>query len=877
MHRYRLPLTFGALVALILSSLIVAGSLFPHSPTQAASAGDWTTYSYSPERSGFNPNETIITASTAPNLKLLWNAKANGIISTQPVISNGLIYWGSWDGVMHASRTDGTSAWTANLGQTPTPSGCNGRTHGVLGTGTVATIPINGTTTPALFVGGGSDNFYALNATTGATLWKTSLASPPYEIWGSPNYYNGSVYIGLSSWGDCPLVQAKILMLNASTGTIQKTFNVVPNGCQGASVWGSVTIDTSNNTLYFATGNGSSCSPAETTADAVVELHTSDLSFVSSWQIPASKQISDGDFGNTPTVFTATISGNVHRLVGVANKNGTYYALDEANIAAGPVWQDSIAIPGAGPEFGQGSISPSAWDGTNLYVAGGNTTINGSSCQGGLRAVNPATGVFIWQACMTDGPILGAVTAVAGVVAVTEGNGLVLVAASDGHTLFKKQDTSTSGSSQYYGGPAIANGVVYAGNEDGNFFAFGTSSGSPSPTPTTPVSPTPTPPPGTVLGQDTFQRANQSLWGKASDGQTWGADANTQNAFSIANNAGKVSSGNGIYNAVLGPVAGDSEVLLSGSINSFSGANFGPVLRWTDSNDLYKGYIDGTNLIIQKRVNGTSTNLASVSFSAAAGTAYTLRFRIVGTNLYLKAWQTSGTEPTNWMATATDSSFSTGFAGLRMQVSSGTILTVTSFQAVVPGTSTTTLGQDTFQRANQTFWGTASDGQTWAGGANSLNVFSIVNNAGQVANGTTSYNALLGPTATNAEVVFSGSLSSFTGSNLGAVLRWKNGSNWYRAYFNGSNLFIQKKVAGVTTTLGKAAFTATTGLLYTVDFKIVGTTLSANIWQTGSTEPTGWMVTVTDSSLASGNCGLRIQEQTGTTATISSFLATSAS
>lgn len=684
MHRYRLPLTLGALVTLILSSLIIAGSLFPRSPTQAASAGDWTTYSYSPERSGFNPNETIITASTAPNLKLLWNAKANGIVSTQPVISNGLIYWGSWDGVMHASRNDGTSAWTANLGQTPTPSGCNGRTHGVLGTGTVATITANGTPTPALFVGGGSDNFYALNATTGATLWKTSLASPPYEIWGSPNYYNGSVYIGLSSWGDCPLVQAKILMLDASTGTIQKTFNVVSNGCQGASVWGSVTIDTSNNTLYFATGNGNSCSPAEKTADAVVELHTSDLTFVSSWQIPASQQISDGDFGNTPTVFTATIGGNVHRLVGIANKNGTYYALDEANIAAGPVWQDSIAVPGAGPEFGQGSISPSAWDGTNLYVAGGNTTINGGFCQGGLRAVNPATGVFIWQACMTDGPILGAVTAVPGVVAVTEGNGLVLVAASNGHTLFKKQDTSTSGSSQYYGGPAIANGVVYAGNQDGNFFAFGTS-GSPSPTPTTPVSPTPTPPPGTVLGQDTFQRANQSLWGKA------------------------------------------------------------------------------------------------------------------------------------------------------------------------------------------------SDGQTWAGEANSLNVFSIVNNAGQVANGTTGYYALLGPTATNAEVVFSGSLSSFKGSNLGAVLRWKNGNNWYRAYFNGSNLFIQKKVAGVTTILGKAAFTATTGLLYTVDFKIVGTTLSANIWQTGSTEPTGWMVTVTESSLASGNCGLRIQEQTGTTATISSFLATTAS
>lgn len=876
MHRYRLLLTLLALVVLVLSSLLVAGSLFPQRSTRAASPDNWTTYGYNPERSGFNPDETIITPSTAPNLKQLWNVKAGGIISTQPITANGLIYWGSWDGAMHAIKTDGSTAWTTNLGQTPTPKGCNGRTHGVLGTATAATVTINGTATPAIFVGGGSDFFYALNATTGTTLWKTQLAAPPYEIWGSPSYYNGSIYLGISSWGDCPLVQAQIYKMNAATGALQSTYNVVPNGCTGASVWGSVTIDTTNNTLYFSTGNGfTGCSTSETNAVAVVELRT-DLSFVGSWQVPGSQRISDGDFGDTPTIFTATIGGSTHRLVGVANKNGIYYALDEANLAAGPVWEDTIAVGGAGPESGQGSIAPSAWDGTNLYIAGGNTTINGQSCQGGLRAVNPVNGAFVWQACMTDGPVLGAVAAVPGVVAVTEGNGLALVAASNGHTLFKKQDTATSGSSQYYGGPAIANGVVYAGNEDGNFFAFGTT-GSPTPTPSVTVSPSPTPPPGTVLGQDTFQRANQSFWGTASGGQTWGADANSQNVFSISNNSGHVSNGSSIYNATLGSVAGDSEVLFSGSISSFANANFGAVLRWVDANDLYKGYIDGTNLIIQKRVGGASTNLASVSFPATAGTSYTLRFRVVGTNLSLKAWQTSGTEPANWMVTATDTSLSTGLAGLRMQMASGITLAVSSFQAVVPGTPVTKLGKDTFQRANQTFWGKASDGQTWGAEANSQNVFSIVNNTGQVANGTTAYNAVLGSSASDAEVLFSGSITSFKSSTVGALLRWKNGNNWYTAYFNGTNLFIQKKVAGVMTTLGKAAFPAKVKVSYTVRFRIVGTTLSAKAWQTGTTEPTGWIVTVTDSSLTSGNCGLRIQVKGTSVVTITSFLATAAS
>jgi streptogramin lyase len=93
-------------------------------------------------------------------------------------------------------------------------------------------------------------------------------------------------------------------------------------------------------------------------------------------------------------------------------------------------------------------------------------------------------------------------------------------------------------------------------------------------------------------------------------------------------------------------------------------------------------------------------------------------------------------------------------------------------------TPTGTLAQDTFQRANQKFWGKASDGLTWGGDANSASAFSIVNNTGQVANGSTSYSAVLGPSATNAEVLFSGSLSVFNNTNLGAVLRWTDGNNW---------------------------------------------------------------------------------------------------
>src|SRR5258708_7963088 len=76
------------------------------------------------------------------------------------------------------------------------------------------------------------------------------------------------------------------------------------------------------------------------------------------------------------------------------------------------------------------------------------------------------------------------------------------------------------------------------------------------------------------------------------------------------------------------------------------------------------------------------------------------------------------------------------------------------------------IAQDTFVRPNQSQWGTASDGQAWSGDANSANAFSIANNTGQVSNtGATSYNAILGPSSFDTEVLFTGSLSAYSSSN----------------------------------------------------------------------------------------------------------------
>jgi hypothetical protein len=207
-----------------------------------------------------------------------------------------------------------------------------------------------------------------------------------------------------------------------------------------------------------------------------------------------------------------------------------------------------------------------------------------------------------------------------------------------------------------------------------------TGSGGQTPTPSPTMSPSPTQ--IMSLAQDTFQRPDQTHWGTASDGQTWGAGANTNNAFSIKNSTGQVSNASGTFNAILGPAATGAEVLFSGSISALNSNNtLGALLRWTDANNFYRASITGTRLVIQKKVNGKLSTLASVAFTATSAISYSLRFRVVGTNLFAKAWATASSEPPGWTATATDSSLTSGQCGLRVLIQTGTTATYTSFTA----------------------------------------------------------------------------------------------------------------------------------------------------------------------------------------------------
>ena len=209
-----------------------------------------------------------------------------------------------------------------------------------------------------------------------------------------------------------------------------------------------------------------------------------------------------------------------------------------------------------------------------------------------------------------------------------------------------------------------------------------TSTSSPVATAKPSMPPAPTTTGGTALAQDTFHRRNQVFWGTASDGRQWTGDANSIEVFSVAGGAGQVDHAQGTFNAILGPINTNLEVIFSGAVNQFTqngSVNIGAVLRWSDANNWYKALIDGNKLQILKRVNGKTTSLGSAPFSARGGTSYTLRFRTIGAALSVKAWPTNQPEPGNWMLTVMDTALSTGFGGLRFLLQNDTVIRVTSF------------------------------------------------------------------------------------------------------------------------------------------------------------------------------------------------------
>ncbi len=481
--RAKAALVVGSLLSMTIAPVVLTAS--PAAAQSTPTNDDWPTSLHDVERTS-SSTDTNISPSAAPTLTKLWSYNAGGIVASQVSVVGGTAYFGSWNGYENAvNATTGAVEWKTYLGVTTAPpaDNCFPSTAGV----DSAAAVVNG----VVYVGGGDNYWYAIDASTGAVLWKVLVGSPTgtydgHYNWSSPLIVNGYAYVGVASFGDCPLIQGQLIQVNLATGTIQNTANLVPNGQIGGGIWTSPAYDPATNTIYTATGTETT--PSQKWAQAVLAINATTMEVTDSWKLPETEAIFDSDFGTSTTLFT---DSNGDQLLGVINKNGYMYAFNRNSLSSGPIWQRQIAIGGDCPTCGDSSVSSAAAFGSNrLFVAGGQGFINGVGYPGTIDALDPATGAIEWQH-PAPGTVIGALTYDNGMLIDAAGSVLEILDATTGQRLYS-YDTGSA----MWAAPSIADGIIYTGNNAGTVTAFAL--------PTTPPPPPPPDPncPGTFTCQD---------------------------------------------------------------------------------------------------------------------------------------------------------------------------------------------------------------------------------------------------------------------------------------------------------------------------------------------------------------------------------------
>jgi len=314
-------------------------------------------------------------------------------------------------------------------------------------------------------VSSGDGYLFALDASSGAVVWKSVIAvqsstQNDYFDWSSPTVANGSVYVGVSSQCDAPLVRAGVKRYEQATGALKATYFSVPSGQVGASVWSSVAV--TPGAAFATTGNAKSGVGGD--GFSIVKLDPTTLVRSAKYSVPGSDRVLDSDFGGSPNVFTA---GGV-QTVGACNKDGYFYAVRTSDM--GLRWKLRVAT--GSPEGQSSCLSAGIWDGERLFLAGPATRIGGTAFAGSVRRVDPQTGSPIWERGL-GGAVIGTPSLNgSGVIAVpiysstASENGIYLLNATSGAVL-----RFIAGGKQF-AQPTFASGFVFTAAQQGPVVAW---------------------------------------------------------------------------------------------------------------------------------------------------------------------------------------------------------------------------------------------------------------------------------------------------------------------------------------------------------------------------------------------------------------------
>ncbi len=480
--RGKVPLGLSGIV------LFICATVPPASPASASTYVNWPTYLNGPNHNSYLAAATTITPSNASTLASAWNftpgpppvAALGYQLNASPSVYDGVIYIGANSGMFYAlDEATGAVLWQTNLGYVVSTGTCG--TRGITATATVAPDPKTGTLT--VYVSGGDGYLYALDATTGAVIWKSLIGlqvgtTPNYYDWSTPTVANGHIYVGIA--GQCTdHVQGGLLAFNQSTGKQVASYYTVPAGMLGGSIWSSPAV-ASDGDIFVGTGNVIAPTPPnEGTSESIIELNGKTLAQIGVWQLPLADQPStDDDFGASVSLFSAKLPGTTTKtpLLGACNKNGVYYTLRQGNLAAGPVWQTRVADVNKGNSgMSPACLSSTAVLGNHLIVGGTATTIGGVHYGGSVKELNAGTGKVLWatglpQQVLGTPALDGAGVLSVGTIGYSSGatNADYLLDASTGTIL----TTLNNGDSQQFAQSVYADGYLFAATDTAGLTAY---------------------------------------------------------------------------------------------------------------------------------------------------------------------------------------------------------------------------------------------------------------------------------------------------------------------------------------------------------------------------------------------------------------------
>ena len=407
-----------------------------------------------------------------------------------------------------------------------------------------------------------------------------------------------------------------------------------------------------------------------------------------------------------------------------------------------------------------------------------------------------------------------------------------------------------------------------------------------------------------ALASDAFNRtAGTGGWGTADVGGAWAVNPAAQ--FALTGSGGTISSPTaGKTGSALVPVsARDVDVTVqvqSDRAPTGNGQYPAIIVRHQAGGQEYwvKVHISATGQIFlgASAWSGTAETAigaeVNTTLTQTLGVPINVRVEASGaspTTITARAWLAGTTEPTTWKLSVTDSTAAlqnAGSLGLRATTSgsttnSPTLFTFDGFVANTIGGTTpppppTTIATDTFTRTVTNGWGTATTGGPWTTvGTNTA--FATDGSGGTIklpTAGSPRSGLLAGASAQNLDETFT--VASYkvvvgSGQYAFAILRHQAGGAeyWGKIHFSASGaIFLNASAYSGTaeTVLGPevaSGLTRVQGTAVNVRFQVIGTsptTIRGRAWAVGSTEPTTWTFTDTDSTAAlqhAGTVGLR--------------------